>query len=77
MKWKLKSKGNDRCIVSDCGQYQISRFTCGGLDFYQVYHGSVQIGDAPDGNKARKVAMQHKTHNEQKSPAAAIGGEAW
>ncbi|MEA3250158.1 MAG: hypothetical protein U9Q35_01040 [Pseudomonadota bacterium] len=45
------------------------------MDYYEIYHGETLIGDARDGNKARKVAMQHKTHNEQKSPAAAIGGD--
>lgn len=59
MKWKVKDKGNDRCIISDCGQYRISRFICGERDLFLVYHGSTEIGDAPDGNKARKIAQQH------------------
>ncbi len=60
MKWKLKDKLNDRCIVSDCGNYQISRFTLGGVDLFLVYHGSAEIGTAENGNEARRVAEKHK-----------------
>ena len=59
MKWRLKDKANDRCIVSDCGQYQISKFTCGGVDLFLIYHGSDEIGEARDGNKARRIAENH------------------
>ena len=60
MKWKLKDKANDRCIVSDCGGYRISRFTCGGVDLFLVYHGSQEIGSAENGNEARRIAVKHK-----------------
>ena len=60
MKWRIKDKANDRCIVSDCGQYQISKFTCGGVDLFLIYHGGHEIGEARDGNKARRIAEQHK-----------------
>lgn len=60
MKWRLKDKANDRCIVSDCGQYQISKFTCGGVDLFLIYHGGHEIGEARDGNKARRIAEKHK-----------------
>lgn len=69
MKW---SRVNANCIQS--GAYRITKYTLGGMDIYQIYRGSELIGDAPDGNKARKVAMRHQAHNEQISPAAAIGG---
>lgn len=59
MKWKQKTVNNDRCIVSDCGNYRISRFTCGGVDLLLVYYGSQEIGEAPDGNKARRIAEKH------------------
>jgi hypothetical protein len=76
MKWKIKARGNDRCIVSDCGQYQISRFTLGGQDMFLIYHQSSEIGDAKDGNAARKVAMRHQAHAGKESAKQAIGGEA-
>lgn len=60
MKWRLKDKANDRCIVSDCGQYRISRFTCGGVDLFLIYHGTDEIGTAENGNQARRIAEQHK-----------------
>lgn len=60
MKWKLKDKANDRAIVSDCGAYRISRFTCGGVDLFLVYHGSQEIGSAENGNQARRIAEKHK-----------------
>lgn len=60
MKRKLKDKANDRCIVSDCGGYRISKFTCGGVDLFLVYHGSQEIGDAENGNEARRIAERHK-----------------
>ena len=59
MKWKLKEKQNERCIISDCGAYRISKFTCGGVDLFLVYYGSQEIGEAPDGNKARRIADKH------------------
>lgn len=59
MKWRIKDKENDRAIISDCGRYQISRFTCSGVDLYLVYHGGHEIGEARDGNKARRVAERH------------------
>ena len=59
MKWKIKVKTNDRCIVSDCGQYQISRFTLGAMDLYYVYHQGSEIGTAESGNAARKIADRH------------------
>lgn len=59
MNWKLKDKANDRCIVSDCGGYRISKFTCGGVDLFLVYHGSQEIGDAENGNEARRIAERH------------------
>lgn len=70
MKWNRVS---DYCIAS--GPYRISKYTMGDRTLYQIYHGETLIGEARDGNAARKVAMQHKTHNKQKSPAAAIGGD--
>lgn len=60
MKWRLKDKANDRCIVSDCGRYRISKFTCGGVDLFLIYHGSSEIGTAENGNQARRIAEQHK-----------------
>ncbi|RUR48817.1 hypothetical protein [Vreelandella populi] len=60
MKWKLKDKANDRAIISDCGRYQISRFTCGGNDLYLIYQGGTEIGSADNGNQARQVAEKHK-----------------
>lgn len=60
MKWRLKDKANDRAIVSDCGNYQISRFTLGGADLFMVFHQGSEIGEARDGNKARRIAEQHK-----------------
>ncbi|WP_252108972.1 MULTISPECIES: hypothetical protein [unclassified Halomonas] len=61
MKWKLKDKTNDRCIVSDCGAYRISRYTCGGVDLFLIYHGNDEIGSADSGNEARRVAERHKS----------------
>lgn len=60
MKWKLKEKCNDRCIVSDCGQYRISKFTLSGTDLYLIYHGGTEIGSAENGNEARRIAEKHK-----------------
>lgn len=60
MKWKLKDRANDRCIVSDCGQYRISKFTLSGVDLFVVYQGSEEIGSAENGNKARRIAEKHK-----------------
>ena len=59
MKWKLKDRANDRCIISDCGQYRISKYTMQGVDLYMVYHGSKEIGTAGSGNAARKIATDH------------------
>ncbi|MCC4288496.1 hypothetical protein [Vreelandella aquamarina] len=59
MKWKLKDKANDRAIISDCGQYQITKFTCGGVDLFIVYHQGSEIGDAQNGNQARRIAENH------------------
>ena len=59
MKWKLKDRANDRCIISDCGQYRISKYTMQGVDLYMVYHGSKEIGTASDGNQARRIATDH------------------
>lgn len=60
MKWKLKHANNERCIISDCGRYQISRLTFGGIDHYEVYYQGERIGDGRSGNEARKVAGDHK-----------------
>ena len=60
VKWKLKDKANDRCIVSDCGQYRISKFTCGGVDLFLIYHSGNEIGNAENGNQARRIAERHK-----------------
>lgn len=60
MKWKLKDKLNDRCIVSDCGGYRITKFTLSGVDLFMVYHGSQEIGSAENGNQARRIAVKHK-----------------
>jgi hypothetical protein len=60
MKWKLKHANNQRCIISDCGEYQISRLTLSGIDYYEVYSRGERIGDARSGNEARKVAERHK-----------------
>jgi hypothetical protein len=60
MKWKQKTVNNDRCIVSDCGHYQISRFTLGGADLFTVYFSGKEIGDAQNGNGARRIAEKHK-----------------
>lgn len=60
MKWKLKDKANDRCIVSDCGGYRISKFTCGGVDLFLIYQGSQEIGSAENGNEARRIAVKHQ-----------------
>lgn len=59
MKWKLKDRANDRCIISDCGQYRISKYTMQGVDLYIVYHGSKEIGTAGSGNAARRIAERH------------------
>ncbi|MCP1316384.1 hypothetical protein [Halomonas sp. 707B3] len=59
MKWRLKDKANDRAIVSDCGNYQISRFTLGGADLFTVYCSGKEIGDAQNGNEARRIAEKH------------------
>lgn len=59
MKWHKKTANNDRCIVSDCGQYQITKFTCGGIDLFVVYHQGSEIGDAVNGNQARRIAENH------------------
>lgn len=60
MKWKLKDEANDRAIVSDCGQYRITKFTLSGIDLFMVYHGSKEIGSAENGNEARRIAVKHK-----------------
>lgn len=60
MKWKLKDRANDRCIVSDCGQYRIRKFTLSGVDLFVVYQGSEEIGSAENGNQARRIAEKHK-----------------
>ncbi|RUR26827.1 hypothetical protein ELY33_17110 [Vreelandella andesensis] len=60
MKWKLKDRANDRCIVSDCGEYRISKYTLSGVDLLLVYHASNEIGSAENGNEARKIAVKHK-----------------
>ncbi|WP_129141511.1 hypothetical protein [Modicisalibacter coralii] len=54
MKW---TKVNPYCIRA--GEYQITKFTLGGEDLYLVYHQGEQIGNARDGNAARKVAIKH------------------
>lgn len=59
MKWKLKDKLNDRCIASDCGKYQISRYTLSDCDLFMVFHGSTEIGTASTGNSARRIAIDH------------------
>jgi hypothetical protein len=60
MKWKLKDRANGNCIISDCGQYRISKYTLQGMDLYMVYHGSKEIGTASSGNAARRIAADHK-----------------
>lgn len=55
MKW---SRVNSTCIRS--GAYRISKYTLGGMDYYEIYHGDELIGDAKDGNAARKVAIKHE-----------------
>jgi len=60
VKWKLKGRANDRAIVSDCGQYMISKFTCGGVDLFLIYHSGNEIGNAENGNQARRIADGHK-----------------
>lgn len=67
MKW---TRVNANCIQS--GPYRISRYTLGGIDYYEVYHGTELIGDAQDGNRARKIAMRHSDKTTEKQ---AIGGE--
>lgn len=64
MKWKLKNNSNDRCIVSDCGRYRISRYTLGGADLYRVFRGDQPIGDGKTGNEARKIALRHSESRE-------------
>ena len=54
MKW---AKISDYCIAS--GPYRISKFTMGDRALYQIYCGETLIGDARDGNKARRVALNH------------------
>ncbi|HET8792088.1 MAG TPA: hypothetical protein VFM75_12845 [Modicisalibacter sp.] len=70
MKW---SRVNSTCIRS--GAYRISKYTLGGMDYYEIYHGDELIGDARDSNKARKVAMRHQQHNGEKSAIPTIGSE--
>lgn len=61
MKWRVKKTGNDRCIVSECGDYTISRYTCGGNDIYLTHFRGEQVGDGTNsGNEARRVAVKHK-----------------
>lgn len=59
MKWRLKDRNNDRAIISDCGKYQISRYTPSDCDLFMVFHGSTEIGTASTGNSARKIAIDH------------------
>ncbi|TDX30773.1 hypothetical protein DFO67_10428 [Modicisalibacter xianhensis] len=70
MKW---NKVSSYCIRS--GAYRISKFNLGDVQLFQVYHGERLIGDARDGNAARKIAEKHeKTHKREESASLAIGG---
>jgi len=59
VRWKIKDPKNERCIISNCGAYRISKFTCGGVDLFLVYYGNQEIGDAGNGNQARRIADKH------------------
>jgi len=62
MKW---TRVNSTCIR--LGAYRISKYTLGGMDYYEVYHGETLIGDARGGNEARKVADKHASRQEVES----------
>lgn len=65
MKWRIKKPSNDRCIISECGDYTISRYTCDGKDIYLTHYRGEQIGDGKSsGNEARRVAAKHKAEQE-------------
>ncbi|RUR38526.1 hypothetical protein [Vreelandella populi] len=65
MKWAVKrdpvtKKVIRDVIISDCGRYQITKFTCGGVDLFLIYQGGNEIGSAENGNQARRIAERHK-----------------
>lgn len=74
MKWKLKHTSNDRCIVSNCGEYQISRFTFSGNDLFMIYHEGNEIGEARNGNEARRKAEKHAKAQHAGQQNATNGG---
>ncbi|WP_404463064.1 hypothetical protein LG331_09810 [Vreelandella aquamarina] len=51
---------NERCLISDCKQYKISKFTLSGESLFLIYHCGKEIGDATNGKEARRIAEQHK-----------------
>lgn len=68
MKWERVSA---YCIRAN--GYRISKFNLGDVQLFQVYYGERLIGEARDGNAARKIADKHAS---KESAKQAIGGEA-
>lgn len=57
------------------GDYAITKNSIGGKTLYLTYFREQLIGDALDGNAARKIAEKHeKTHKREESANLAIGG---
>lgn len=54
MKWDRVSA---YCIRS--GTYRIARYTLGAVDVHQVHHGDRLLGEADNGNAARRIAEAH------------------